>query len=315
MKIKYVYPIRYVAQQTGLSTHLIRVWEKRYRAIVPRRTESNQRMFCESDIERLKMLKTAVKLGHSISQIAGLSVEELMEIVKLDLPDASGAFTAREPASSSLDAAYFCDRALSAVLNFDAKALESVLDRAAVHLSKWELIRDVIEPLCRKIGELWEDGELKIINEHMTSTVIQSFLWNLLRSVGVSETSPKIIIATPSGHQHELGALAVALIAGESNWQALYFGPSLPAEEIAAAVAYADARAVALSITYDEDSHKLILEIEKLRRYLDDETTIFIGGRAASPLVEFFKANGIQFLNDVESFRTALDRLRRLRQD
>ena len=236
-----------------------------------------------------------------------------MEIVKLDVPDASGVFTARE--SASLDAAYFYDRALSTVLNFDAKALESVLDRAAVHLSKLELIKAVIEPLCRKIGELWEHGELKVINEHMTSTVIRSFLWNLLRSVGVSEASPKIVIATPSGHQHELGALAVALIAGESNWQSLYFGPSLPAEEIAAAVAYADARAVALSITYDEDSHRLNLEIEKLKRYLGDEITIFIGGQGASPLVDFFKANEILFLNDVESFRTALEKLRRLRQD
>lgn len=313
MKIKHVYPIRYVAQQTGLSTHVIRVWEKRYQAIVPKRTESNRRMFCGRDIERLKMLKTAVKIGHSISQIAGLPSEELMELVKLDASDASKVSTGRKP--PSLDATYFYDRSLSTVLNFDAKGLESVLDRAAIHLSKLELIRAVIEPLCQKIGELWEQGELKIINEHMTTTVIQSFLWNLLRSAQVSDTSPKIVIATPAGHQHELGALTIALIACESNWQSLYFGPSLPAEEIAAAATYADARAVALSITYHQDSHQLNLEIKKLRRYLDDDITVLIGGQGASPLVEFFDAPEIQILKDVESLRTALDKLRRLRQD
>ena len=310
MKIKYVYPIRYVAQQTGLSTHVIRVWEKRYQAVVPKRTESNQRMFSGMDIERLKMLRTSVRIGHSISQIAGLSSEELMQLVKLDVADASKVSTAREP--GSLDATYFYDRSLSAVLNFDAKGLESVLDRAAVHLSKMELIKAVIEPLCQKIGELWEQGELKVINEHMTTTVIRSFLWNLLRSAQVSETSPKIVIATPAGHQHELGALAIALIACESNWQSLYFGPSLPAEEIAAAVTYADARAVALSITYLEDSHQLNLEVKKLRCYLDDDITIFIGGQDASPLVNFFDAPEIQILNDVDSFRTAINNLRKL---
>jgi DNA-binding transcriptional MerR regulator/methylmalonyl-CoA mutase cobalamin-binding subunit len=312
MKVKYVYPIRYVAQQTGLSKHVIRIWEKRYQAVVPKRTESNRRMFCGKDIERLKILKTAVRIGHSISQIAGLPFEELMELVKLDVPDASEISNAREP--GSLDAAYFHDRSLSTVLNFDAKGLESVLDRAAVHLSKLELIKAVIEPLCRKIGELWEHGELKVINEHMTTTVIRSFLWNLLRSTEVSETSPKIIIATPAGHQHELGALAIALIACESNWQSLYFGPSLPAEEIAAAVTYADARAVALSITYHEDSHQLNLEIKKLRRYLGDAITIFIGGQGASPLADFFDAPEILILKDVDSFRIAIDNLRKLQQ-
>jgi DNA-binding transcriptional MerR regulator/methylmalonyl-CoA mutase cobalamin-binding subunit len=310
MKIKYVYPIRYVAQQTGLSTHVIRVWEKRYQAVVPIRTESNRRVFCGKDIERLKMLKTAVRIGHSISQIAGLSFKELMELVKLDVSDASKVSTARDPIS--LDATYFYDQSLTTVLNFDAKGLESVLDRAAVHLSKMELIKAVIEPLCQKIGELWEQGKLKVINEHMTTTVIQSFLWNLLRSAEVSETSPKIVIATPAGHQHELGALTIALIACETNWQSLYFGPSLPAEEIAAAVTYADARAVALSITYHEDSHQLNLEIRKLGRYLGDGITIFIGGQGASPLADFFDAPEIQILKDVDSFRIAIDNLRKL---
>jgi DNA-binding transcriptional MerR regulator/methylmalonyl-CoA mutase cobalamin-binding subunit len=308
MKIRNLYPIRYVAQQTGLSTHVIRVWEKRYQAVVPKRTESNRRLFCGDDIERLKMLKTAVRIGHSISQIAGLGSEDLMELVRLDMPNASKASRTRE--SASLNAAYFYDRSLSTVLNFDAKGLESVLDRAAIHLSKMELIKAVIEPLCQKIGELWEHGELKVINEHMTTTVIRSFLWNLLRSAEVSETSPKIIIATPAGHQHELGALSIALIACESDWQSLYFGPSLPAEEIAAAVTYAGARAVAVSITYQEDSHQMNLELKKLRRYLDDEITIFIGGNGASPLADFFDASEIQLLDDVDSFRMALKSLR-----
>jgi hypothetical protein len=78
-------------------------------------------MFCGKDIERLKMLKTGVKIGHSISQIAGLSSEDLMELVKLDVPAASEVSTARE--SASLNAAYFYDRSLSTVLNFDAKGL------------------------------------------------------------------------------------------------------------------------------------------------------------------------------------------------
>ncbi len=313
MKVKSLYPIRYVALQTGLSTHLIRMWEKRHQAVVPQRTDTNRRVFSRAEIKRLQMLKKAVRAGHSISQIASLTSEELRQLVGFDATNGSSVSSASE--QGSLDATYFYDKSLAAVLNFDAAGLESVLDRAVVYLTKPELIDAVIVSLCQKIGVLWKQGELKIINEHMATTVIRSFLWNLLRSTQVSQTSPKIVIATPSGHQHELGALAIALIACESDWRSVYFGPSLPAEEIAAAAAYADARAVALSITYLKDDHQLCLEIKKLRRYLGAGITLLIGGQGASPLNDLLDAPAIKVLKDVDTFRITLDNLRTVRHN
>jgi DNA-binding transcriptional MerR regulator/methylmalonyl-CoA mutase cobalamin-binding subunit len=311
MKAKNLYPIRYVALQTGLSTHLIRVWEKRHQAVVPHRTDTNRRVFSREEIKRLQMLKKAVRAGHSISQIASLTTEELRQLVGFDATNGANDSSASEQVSMEAD--YFFKTSLTTVLDFDAAGLESVLDRAAVHLTKLELIDAVIVPLCKKIGVLWKQGELKIINEHMATTVIQSFLWNLLRSAQVSQTSPKIVITTPAGQQHELGALSVALIACESDWRPLYFGPSLPAEEIAAAAAYAGARAVALSITYLRDDHQLILEVKQLRRYLTGDITIMLGGQGVSPLGDLLGALEIKILKDIDSFRTALDTLAAVR--
>jgi DNA-binding transcriptional MerR regulator/methylmalonyl-CoA mutase cobalamin-binding subunit len=311
MKAKNLYPIRYVALQTGLSTHLIRVWEKRHQAVVPQRTDTNRRVFSREEIKRLQMLKKAVRAGHSISQIASLTTEELRKLVGFDATNGAKDSSASEQVSMEAD--YFFKTSLTTVLDFDAAGLESVLDRAAVHLTRLGLIDAVIVPLCKKIGVLWKQGELKIINEHMATTVIQSFLWNLLRSAQISQTSPKIVIATPAGQQHELGALSVALIACESDWRPLYFGPSLPAEEIAAAAAYAGARAVALSITYLRDDHQLILEVKQLRRYLTGDITIMLGGQGVSPLGNLLGALEIKILKDIDSFRTALDTLAAVR--
>ena len=231
-----------------------------------------------------------------------------MQLIGFNGSDVSWDSPALE--QSSLDGNGFYDRSLTAVLNFDAAVLESILDRAAVHLTKPELIGTVIVPLCQKIGELWKKGKLKVINEHMATTVIQAFLWNLLRTAESAQTSPKIVVATPAGHQHELGALAIALIACESGWRSLYFGPSLPAEEIAAAAALANARAVALSITYCNDDHQLNLEVKKLQRYLGGDITLFVGGQAAAASVDFVDLPGMQIVEDVGTFRIALDTLR-----
>ena len=280
---------------------------------MPKRTDTNRRVYSRKEIKRLMVLKEAVRAGHSISQIAGLSSEELIQLVDFDVTNASRVFFV--PEQISLGANYFYERSLVAVCNLDAAGLESILDQAAVHLTKSELIDAVIVPLCKKIGELWKQGELKIINEHMATTVIQSFLWNLLRSAEISQTSPKIVIATLAGHLHELGALAIALIACESGWRSIYFGPSLPAEEIAAAVTSAGARAVALSITYHTKKHQLNLEVKKLCRYLSGDITILIGGQGALSLSDLRDALGIQMVKDIVSFRVALDTLRTSRND
>ena len=54
------YSIRAVAEQTGLSAHTIRAWEKRYGAATPARTDSNRRMYGPDEVRRLRLLKGAV---------------------------------------------------------------------------------------------------------------------------------------------------------------------------------------------------------------------------------------------------------------
>ena len=79
METKSLYPIRYVSQRTGLTPHVIRAWEKRYNAVVPDRSAKNRRLYCEEDVERLKLLKAAKDAGHTISQLAQLGLEDLKQ--------------------------------------------------------------------------------------------------------------------------------------------------------------------------------------------------------------------------------------------
>jgi DNA-binding transcriptional MerR regulator len=73
--------MKHVSRLTGLKPHVIRAWESRYRAVVPKRTSSNRRVYCLNDIQRLRLLKSAVDAGHQISQIANAADDELQQIV------------------------------------------------------------------------------------------------------------------------------------------------------------------------------------------------------------------------------------------
>ncbi|MFN2278416.1 MAG: B12-binding domain-containing protein, partial [Candidatus Promineifilaceae bacterium] len=223
------------------------------------------------------MIKRAVESGHAISYIASLQNNELAD---LDLQTTEQSSKAANEASSSgaNDCNNIVTEALEHVASLDPIALEKVLERAAVNFWRPHLLSRVIQPLFIEIGEQWAAGRMRIINEHMASIVIRSFLLDMLRTVVVAETSPKIVVAAPIGQWHETGALVVALTAAESGWWPLYFGPNLPAEEIAAAVKMTVAKAIALSISHRIEIASIVRELRKLRSYCAHRVQIYVGG-------------------------------------
>lgn len=76
-----VFEISAVARLTGISSHVLRVWERRYNVVDPRRSDTKRRQYTHSDIHRLSLLKTLVDNGHAIGTIASLSTPQLEERV------------------------------------------------------------------------------------------------------------------------------------------------------------------------------------------------------------------------------------------
>jgi methylmalonyl-CoA mutase cobalamin-binding subunit len=125
-----------------------------------------------------------------------------------------------------------------------------------------------------------------------------------------SPASPGIVFATPSGQEHELGALAAAVIAGSAGWRVSYLGTNLPGEEIALAARKTQSRAIALSIVYPPDDPYLPAEMEKLRFWMGMETPIILGGRSAAAYGSQLASFRFTWTNSLGEFRLLLDRLR-----
>ena len=70
------YGIGAVARLTGLTDHAIRVWERRYGAVVARRAANGRRVYGLADVEKLRLLKSLTDSGLSIGQIAGDTVDD-----------------------------------------------------------------------------------------------------------------------------------------------------------------------------------------------------------------------------------------------
>lgn len=76
------YGIGAVAKLTGLTDHTIRVWERRYGAIVAGRAANGRRVYSPEDVEKLGLLKQLTDRGISIGQIAADDVNALRERIQ-----------------------------------------------------------------------------------------------------------------------------------------------------------------------------------------------------------------------------------------
>ena len=122
----------------------------------------------------------------------------------------------------------------------------------------------------------WRDGSLRQAHEHVATAVVRTYLGELNGAFQLPETAPELVVATPLGQLHELGALMAASIAVSEGWRATYLGPNLPAATIAEPALRREARAVALSILYPLDDPELPGELDELARlkHVKDHTFV-----------------------------------------
>lgn len=302
------HPIQLVARLTGLSAHVIRIWEQRYRAVEPQRTATRRRLYSQRDIKRLNLLRDATQAGHSIGQVAQLPTDKLGKLVAAspNLPTRAPRAVAEAP-----KCVLFLEECAAAVKLLDARALDDVLQRAVTALGTLGLLQHVVAPLTQTVGDLWREGTLTSAHEHFASSAIRVFLGNLAKPFGAIDNAPVLVVATPAGQVHELGALLVGATAANLGWQVTYLGANLPAAEIAGAAQQCRARAVDLSLVYPEDDARLEGELTLLRRSVPGEVKLLVGGRAMPAYREALEKVGALPIENLAQLGAALDRLRK----
>jgi DNA-binding transcriptional MerR regulator/methylmalonyl-CoA mutase cobalamin-binding subunit len=302
------HPIQLVSRLTGLSAHVIRIWEQRYKAVEPHRTATNRRLYSQQQIERLNLLREATQAGYNISQVSSLATEALQKLTAESPTNRSQATSKAEDAPSP---AQFLNECVAAIKALDALAFDDILKRAASALGALGLLQRLIAPLAQTLGELWRAGEITAAHEHFATAAIRVVLGNAAKPYGMQSHAPLLVVATPVGQIHELGALLVAAAAVHFGWRVTYLGASLPAAEIAGAATLSQARAVALSLVYPDDDPQLADELQSLRGALPPQTPLLVGGRAMPSYPAALERVGAIQIGSLAHLGSTLDELRK----
>lgn len=74
------YRIGTISKLAGIPVPTLRVWESRYAAFTPIKTEGQHRLYGEEDLLRATLIKQLCDEGHGISTIANLNVQALSQL-------------------------------------------------------------------------------------------------------------------------------------------------------------------------------------------------------------------------------------------
>ena len=294
------FTIKAVSQATGLTVETLRAWERRYEVVRPTRDASGRRTYSAADVARLRLLRTATELGHTISRLASLPDDELAKLV------ASSGGQARQ---GSVRGQAFVERALDAAEHSDPSGVEEVLTSAIALLPPNEVIHTVISPLVCEVGDRWHRGEVTIAQEHMVTDIVRRLVISVSRGYLRADSSSCLVLATLSGERHELGILMCSWLAATRRYHTHYLGADCPAEEVARFALEVEARAVLISLVMPENQVPVTSQLRELAARLRGKCEIWIGGFAARQLMPEDVPPGCVLLPGPLDFEQRLDLL------
>jgi len=216
------YSIKDLEKLSGIQAHTIRIWEKRYHLVTPRRTTTNIRVYTDEDLKRLLNVAVLNHNGLKISKVAKLTDAEMKAQILHLSADTSNSDNQIE----SL---------VVAMVELNEQKFESILKNQIDQLGIEEVFVKIIHPFLVKIGVLWQTGNIHPAQEHFVSNIIKKKLFVAIDNLELKTSGAKFIMFLPEGEYHEIGLLFYTYLLKKNGYYPIYLGQSVPFEDIISA--------------------------------------------------------------------------------
>ena len=298
--------IQVVNRRTGLSSDVIRVWEKRYQAVISHRNDTNRRLYSDKDIDKLTLLKRAIAAGRRIGDIASLSYDDLFELVMGDESNAATGY--KRPSTGTIMELF--DESVSCVKEKNSWKLDNVLSNSMAILSTNDFLIEYLKPLVNYIQDECSKGNMRYAQEKMSKLCIRTCLNSLYVKLRSSkEDCPRMVIGSLISEYESLDTLMHIIVAQNVGWDITYIGNGVPHDEISYAASTVRAQLVVLAINNPRDIARKIYEIRHIRKNAEKTEDIILIGSQCSEYRQLTNEFNINISNELPAFRLKLERL------
>jgi DNA-binding transcriptional MerR regulator/methylmalonyl-CoA mutase cobalamin-binding subunit len=289
--------IHRVAKLTGLSTHVIRAWERRYALVQPSRSANRYRTYTDDEVALLRYVKAQIDQGQSIGDLVAIGRERLA---------ADATLTARTEASETVPYEGLLAKLIGLLDPLRRESFERRLNGAVAVIPFEEALHGILLPLQTRVGQLWHDGHLNVAVEHYVTNQVRQKIFAAMGHLPVHDKGPSVVVSCPVGEFHEVGAQAAAYVCAALGCQTYYLGANMPFDQLAIFCRQIDPDVLLLSVTAPPPAHEWASWIATLRDLTASHRTIFVGGAGAQSLTLPVEARRIEILSDLPTLQHRL---------
>jgi len=217
-----VFSIKDLENISGVKAHTIRIWEKRYNLLQPKRTETNIRHYDLHNLQKLLNISFLNNNGFKISKIAALDESEL-------------APKTRELAFLGKSYSQAIVAFKLAMLNFDQTLFYNYYNSLLEEKTFRQIFYDVFLPLLYDLGMLWQTNSTTSSHEHfLTVHIKQKILIHIerLQSIDPRPSDKTFVLFLPENETHDLGLLFINYEILNLGYHTIFLGENIPLDNL-----------------------------------------------------------------------------------
>ena len=204
------------------------MWEQRYHALQPSRSEGNTRYYNGSQLRRLLNIVSLMNAGHKVSKLGFMPDQALCNLVDQHLS---------KPVADPTDE-YLISQIISASVNYDEPYFDKIFLNAVLRSGLKEAYVKIIYPVLQRLGLLWAGNRLHPAQEHFVTNLFRQKILSAVDALPPPSSSKNSwLLFLPENEFHDLGLLLSSFLLRQAGIKVIYLGENMPLDSMKNAVA------------------------------------------------------------------------------
>ena len=286
-----MYTMSQVETLSGIKSHTLRVWEKRYDLLKPERSTSNIRYYSDAEVRKLLNIKILLNNGYRISTIDKLSEKDFHAQVL----DIGSKFSDKFEDD--------VNRLIISMLELDEAVFNEIFNKNVLSNGLLPTFTNLIYPFLNQVGMLWSTNKTIPSQEHFMSNLIRQKIIAEIDDITISdENAPKIIMFLSEKEDHEIGLLLGCFIAKKMGCRVYYLGQNVPLDNIQQIAKMTGAKIVFSVFTASKGKKYF----KNFKQIADNNDTLYL---VSGNYNLDFLSNNIKYLSNPQEFIDQIDKL------
>ncbi|MEO6893495.1 MAG: MerR family transcriptional regulator [Ginsengibacter sp.] len=274
-----LFSISQLSRLSGIKPHTIRIWEQRYDALTPNRSDGNTRYYDNDQLRRLLNIVSLINGGYKVSELSVMPDQKLFKLIE----EISGKDFKKNKAE------YFILQLISAGMNYDEMNFDKIFSHCLLKYGMRNTYIEIIYPMLKRVGIMWTTDLIQPAAEHFISNIIRQKLFTVIDSFpAAKEASDSWMLFLPENEFHEIGLLFSHFMIRIAGHKSVYLGANVPLRSVKEAVKVSSPDNLLLFLTHKDTN-------DSTQQYLNELSAHFKNKKiriAGDPI--YFKNIGVE---------------------